>query len=240
LAFTSALAAACFVKAFGVSFFARPRSEEAEHAKEVGQAMLWGMGILAALTLVFGVLSGSITNLLIKTSFGLKSLSGGMTDSVFSLKGLQISHSWSFVSAPVISIGLVLACLIGVIAVYLVSRKNKIQIRRTWDCGHNLKPNNEITATGFSRSIIMIFQGVLKPTRQTSVEYHDDEMRYFPKRQAVDIGRCDIYEQFLYGPMKIAAHWLSEKAKKIQNGSTHLYVAYIFVTLIILLLLAVK
>ena len=35
LALTAALAAACFVKAFGITFLALPRSEDAEHAHEV-------------------------------------------------------------------------------------------------------------------------------------------------------------------------------------------------------------
>jgi hydrogenase-4 component B len=240
LAFTSALAAACFVKAFGISFLARPRSHEAEHAKEVGPAMLSGMGILALLTLIFGVFAGSISGLLAKTSLGLSALAGGKLDSVFNFKGLQTSQNFSVVSAPVIFIGLLLAVLLTAAVVYFVSRKNKVTSNRTWDCGHDIRQGMEITATGFSRSIIVIFKGLLKPTKQTSIEYHDDEMRYFPKRQSVDIGREDVYQHFLYIPIKRASYWLSELAKKIQNGNINLYILYIFLTLIILLLTAVR
>ena len=35
LALTSALAAACFIKAFGISFLGLPRSPQAEAAKEI-------------------------------------------------------------------------------------------------------------------------------------------------------------------------------------------------------------
>jgi hydrogenase-4 component B len=240
LAFTSALAAACFVKAFGISFLARPRSQEAEQAKEVAPSMLWGMGILASLTLIFGVGSGSISRLLSQTALGLKSLSVGSLDSILNFQTLQVTKSWSVVSAPAIFIGLVLAGLVVTVFVYLVSRNSKVKLNRTWDCGHDLKPNMEITATGFSRSIILIFKGVLRPTKQTSIEYHDDEMRYFPKRQAIDLGRHDVYQNFLYLPLKKASYWLSEAAKKIQNGSINLYILYVFITLIILLLVAVR
>jgi hydrogenase-4 component B len=240
LAFTSALAAACFVKAFGVSFLARPRSHEAEHAKEAGPAMLSGMGILALLTLIFGIFAGSISGLLAKTSLGLNALAGGELDSVFNFKSLQTSQNFSVVSAPVIFVGLLLAIALVVAVVYFISRKNKVTSNRTWDCGHDIRQGMEITATGFARSIIIIFKGLLKPTKQTSIEYHDDEMRYLPKRQSIDVGREDVYQHFLYIPIKRASYWLSEMAKKIQSGNVNFYILYIFATLIILLLITVR
>src|SRR2546425_1521870 len=42
LALTGALAAACFVKAFGITFLAQPRSEHARHAPEASFTMLLG------------------------------------------------------------------------------------------------------------------------------------------------------------------------------------------------------
>jgi hydrogenase-4 component B len=55
LALTSGLAAACFVKAFGVTFLALPRSEHAEHAREVEWTMRAGMALLALACLALGV-----------------------------------------------------------------------------------------------------------------------------------------------------------------------------------------
>src|SRR5206468_12521437 len=48
LALTAALAATCFVKAFGITFLALPRSEEAEGAEECDSCMLTGMAAPAA------------------------------------------------------------------------------------------------------------------------------------------------------------------------------------------------
>lgn len=45
---TGALAAACFVKAFGVAFLAKPRSEGAAHAREASGSMLAAMALPAA------------------------------------------------------------------------------------------------------------------------------------------------------------------------------------------------
>src|SRR2546428_576711 len=55
LALTGALAAACFVKAFGITFLAQPRSHHAAQAREVSPTMLWGMGLLTAACAFLGL-----------------------------------------------------------------------------------------------------------------------------------------------------------------------------------------
>ncbi len=55
LALTGALAAACFVKAFGITFLALPRSPEAENAHESPGTMIAGMGILAVSCFGLGI-----------------------------------------------------------------------------------------------------------------------------------------------------------------------------------------
>ena len=58
LALSAALAAACFVKAFGVTFLGRARTPAAERAKETDRFSLAAMFFLAALCLVAGILPG--------------------------------------------------------------------------------------------------------------------------------------------------------------------------------------
>ncbi len=55
-ALTLGLALATFVKLFGVSFLARPRSSEAEQASEVPRTMIAGMAVAGALCVMLGVL----------------------------------------------------------------------------------------------------------------------------------------------------------------------------------------
>ena len=57
LALTGALAAACFVKAYGITFLAVPRSKQAAEAIEVSPTMLAGMAILALLCILTGLFS---------------------------------------------------------------------------------------------------------------------------------------------------------------------------------------
>ena len=60
LALAAALAAACFVKAFGVVFLSRPRSPEAAAAREVDRFSLSAMFVLAALCVLAGILPGFV------------------------------------------------------------------------------------------------------------------------------------------------------------------------------------
>ncbi len=110
----------------------------------------------------------------------------------------------------------------------------------TWDCGTALQPRMEITSTGFARSIITIFKGILQPTKQTDIEYHDSDIRYFPKTKSVLLGTHDIYRSHFYKPLQEAIVKISESIKHIQSGSTNAYVAYIFIMLIVLLALYFK
>ncbi len=55
LALTGALAAACFVKAFGITFLAQPRSEAAAKAHEAPLTMLLGQGVLVAACVFLGL-----------------------------------------------------------------------------------------------------------------------------------------------------------------------------------------
>src|SRR4029079_15895605 len=55
LALTGALAAACFVKAFGISFLGQPRSEHAAHSHEVAPSMRFGMAVLTVACVVLGL-----------------------------------------------------------------------------------------------------------------------------------------------------------------------------------------
>jgi len=232
LAFTSGLAAACFVKAFGVSFLAKPRSRQAESAKEVELPMLVSMGILSTLCIVAGIFSPWMV-LLISRSLAVLGADGSALDvSPIAIHFSKISAS---LSLPVVFIfGAII--FIAVFAIMkFITRKQKEAVRIPWDCGNALTPRMEITGQGFAHSLVVIFKGILRPTRQTEVEYHDAQMRYFVKSSAVHIHVIDYYQKILYQPLHNFVLWLSHKFKIIQSGYTQLYILYIFITLIFLL-----
>jgi hydrogenase-4 component B len=71
LALTAALAIACFVKATGMSFLARPRSPGASDAREVARSMRGAMAFLATACVVVGLGAGRVQRVLADVSDGV-------------------------------------------------------------------------------------------------------------------------------------------------------------------------
>jgi len=240
LGLTGGLALACFVKAFGATFLARPRSDEARHAHESSWWMRLGMVGLGTLCLVLGVASAPITQAL--QSIG-QSITGAVETAtrVSALQTLHVGSNYAAVSSAML-FGLLLIVPMGVwlVVKYGVYRQQKESLALTWDCGTSLNERMEITSTGFARSIVMIFQGVLRPTMQKRLEYSSTAAsRYLPKSREVTLTVGDLYRKYTYNPLYAFALAVSNRAKVIQNGSVNSYVLYIFAILVITLMVAV-
>ncbi len=237
LAFTGGLAAMCFVNVFGATFLARPRSPEVYHAKESNVTLRIGMFALAALTLVIGITAGTVTNILSGVANDLAIFRSSPPAYYSTPLTVGLKNNFASISMPFIFISLVLVSAIIFFIVFLFTRKRKIKFGTTWDCGTTLSPRMEITATGFANSIIAIFRGVLKPTKQVSIKYRDENMRYFPKTETVKLGTKDIYRGYFYRPLHIFTIKVSEYVKRIQSGNINMYILYILLTLIAILLI---
>lgn len=235
LAFTGGLAAMCFVRAFGITFLARPRSESVRHARESGFALRIGMAVLAVLTIIIGFTAGSITNTVSDVVSGLSAFNSYEPAFFSNIYTVGLRSGFASISMPLILASLIVTIILTFFAVYLVSRNRKTTIGRTWDCGTTLGPRMEITGTGFSHSIVTIFRGALKPTKQTSIEYRDEDMRYFQKSSTVELGIQDIYNRYFYQPVHMLILRASEYVKRIQSGNINMYILYILAILIALL-----
>ncbi len=135
-ALTSALSAACFVKAFGSVFLALPRSKESEDAREVSLPMLAGPAILAAACVILGVFAFQIL-----AAFGY---------------ALPIPDMF-LVSVLL----LIMAALTYVVLYFTASRE--VRISETWGCGAKSQPSStEYTGHGFSEPIVTIFSSIYR------------------------------------------------------------------------------
>lgn len=239
LAFTGGLAAACFVKAFGATFLARPRSEEVKHAHEVAVPLRLGSSILALLTIIIGVSAGYVTKVISNVVVQLRNINGTTLPGFTSFTTVRV-NGFSTISMPMIFLALTAALATVSAAVIYFTRKRKIKTELTWDCGTDLTPRMEITATSFSRSIISVFANVLRPTRQHEIEYHDTDNRYFPKLSTIHLGLNDVYHSTFYRPLREFVTDISERVRKIQSGNMNTYILYIFITLIGLLYFIVR
>ncbi len=236
LAFTGGLALACFVKAFGTIFLARPRSSEVNHARESSIYLKMSMGSLAILSLLFGLLSGFVSASIEKVGRGLSIFNEVSSFVSVSPFGNISAGNLPSISGPLM-FGSLVVIILGVLFAtkYFVYGEQKIKIGNTWDCGIDLTPRMEITSAGFAHSIITIFKGVLKPSLQHDVEYHDADIRYLPETRTVTLSVRDVYHQYLYRPLNILVEVLSKKAKKIQSGNINAYILYIFIALLVAL-----
>ena len=108
-----------------------------------------------------------------------------------------------------------------------------------WDCGlPGLTADNEYTATAFSKPLRLIFSAFYRPNREIRPEY--DVSPYYPSVIRFESGIEATFEKRLYDPLKDWVFGLSRRMRAIQAGSIHAYLAYIFVTLILLLLFGVR
>jgi hydrogenase-4 component B len=234
LALTGALAAACFVKAFGITFLALPRSTHAEHAHESPLTMITGMSILTAFCFALGIgaswflpVFDGITRQFVHAAAGPElTLANGFAMSAGLTRGGSVSTA---------VIALLLLLIAAVPAVVFVWRSRPKSFGPTWDCGlPGLAPENEYTATAFSKPLRMVFAALYKPRREIQAVF--DVSPYFPKAIHFESEIEPTFEKRLYQPVQRLVYWVSNNMRAIQAGSIHLYLAYIFVTLIVLLL----
>jgi hydrogenase-4 component B len=94
---------------------------------------------------------------------------------------------------------------------------------------------NEYTATAFSKGLRMIFSSLYRPRREIQAVF--DVSPYYPKAIHFRSEIEPTFEKRLYAPVKNLIVWLSTKMWAVQAGSVHAYLAYIFITLVVLLLL---
>jgi hydrogenase-4 component B len=241
LALTGGLALACFVKAFGATFLARPRTQAMSSARESSWWMQTGMVGLTILCIALGLGAGQVI-------VALQAISQHVTRTADIVplasntpwQALSLAPHSTIISAPVIATALAIGTLAAWLwSKYGVYRRQKIETGLTWDCGTDLTGRMEITSTGFARSIILIFQGILRPTIQHTLEYDDAASRYTPKSRSVDLHITDVYRKYTYTPIYEFSMNISRRVKAIQNGNLNAYVLYIFMILVVLLLVGV-
>jgi hydrogenase-4 component B len=238
LALTGALAAACFVKAFGITFLAQPRSEHARQAHEASLTMVLGQGILTALCVILGLFPALLLKLLDPVT---QQLTGQQLSAQLSVAGGLVLSTGVPAAGTISMMGITLAGL-GLLVVPLVlwaafGRRAKTRIGPTWDCGlQGLTPQMEYTATGFSKPIRMIFKALFRPRSEVQREY--DFSPYFTTTIHFESHVEEVFQTRIYRPLNRLVLRLSRRLRALQAGSIQAYLIYIFITLVLLLLFA--
>jgi hydrogenase-4 component B len=208
-ALTSALAAACFVKAFGIVFLAMPRSDKARNAREVPRYMLIGPAILAALCIILGVFSYQI----------------------FQYLGYQPPVP------NLLAVSLILLVFLAIVAAVIYRFANRGSRRAdTWSCGLPAPDcQTEYTASGFSEPILTFFKPIYRTRKHIQRNFWDNYSSVF-KNGAADIHVMKVFEEKIYLPVARGVQSLSRLVSGAQNVDLDTFILYSFITVIILVI----
>jgi hydrogenase-4 component B len=217
LALIGGLAAACFAKVYGVAFLGRPRSPEAEQAREVPLPMSAAMVLLAAACVAIGVAPG----------FLLRPLAAAVHDfvrgGVLPEPAFAIARVIPWVAVAVVA----LVVLLGLL-------RSAVRVTRTWACGWpGLDTRMQYTSTAFSKPLRKVFAHVYRPER--TVEVAPADRTYFPTAISYRSVRTTSFERILYRPGVDAIIAAAHRLRRLQTGNIQVYLLYIFLALVALL-----
>ncbi|MDQ6973152.1 MAG: hydrogenase 4 subunit B [Mariprofundaceae bacterium] len=233
LALAGALAATCFIKAFGVVFLGRPRSDMASHAHEVNHWMRLGMAIPAVFCLLLGVfpilfipLLDHVSQLLLQVSLAETVHAHGW----LWLTPVDITHA-SY-SAPVVLLGML---VLGGVAFWLLHPKGS-NLRRTalWSCGNPLvNTRMQYTATSFSQPLRRILSGIYQAEEAVHIERRQHTLLTTSVRYTTQVQ--DVVVKKLYQPIAEYILTLARRLDRRHQQDIRSYLAYTFYTILFLL-----
>lgn len=234
LALTGALAAACFVKAFGVTFLGHWRGHHMPRVHEADWFMRSGM-ILAALTcLLLGVLPTFFIDWMDIIPEQLVGTKIRASSGIYGWLWLApVARERASYSGPIVFAGI----LIVVVAAYLILHVRPGAIHRApvWDCGFGkLNPRMQYNATSFSMPIRRIFGFLFNIKEQLKLTPRGIHSA-FPKRLNYYLRIRDYFWGWLYKPVVEFSFRVSRRVGRLQQGRIQAYLIYSFITILVLL-----
>lgn len=236
LALTGGLAATVFVKAFGITFLAIPRSPAAERAHEAPVSMRIGMGILALTCAGLGLAAVRVVPALAAVLVGPAGQSipvGEFGDGIF----LSIPGGAARMSPALIALGLILITGGVWLAVRVFASRRPVRVSATWGCGRVVQtPRMEYTSTAFAEPLRRVFAELYRPTEDLSIDFHP-ESKYFVQSIEYRSAIVPWFERYLYAPLVTRVRRWGFRARALQSGSAHAYLTYLVIALLGLLTL---
>jgi formate hydrogenlyase subunit 3/multisubunit Na+/H+ antiporter MnhD subunit len=238
VALTTGLGIAAMVKAFGVGFLARPRSADAEAAREAPASMLTGMALAAAACTVFAVAPAALGPVLSHVLAALPTVGGGAAGPALGTY-LRLPGIPGSMSPGLIAAGLVIAVLLALgLSRWGSRRRPAPAVLPLWACGaESLSPRMQYTATSFAEPLQRVFDNVLQPDTDVEVT-HLGESRYLIEKITYRTLMTDPWEKHLYSPAVRALTTWAQWVRRAHPGSVHLYLAYGALGLLVVLVIA--
>jgi formate hydrogenlyase subunit 3/multisubunit Na+/H+ antiporter MnhD subunit len=233
LACSAALAAACFVKAFGSTFLGRPRATAAAQARETDRWSLAAMALLALVCLLAGILPGTVLDLLGPV---VEPFCGGRLP-------LQAANRWLQI-VPVAAErssynGLLVFVMIAAAATVTAATIHRLAsgaLRRApaWDCGYpDPSPLTQYTSDSFAQPIRRVFGTLVFRARET--------VRMPPPGviapASLHVQMHDPVWDAGYAPLRGMVMYAADRLNRLQFLTIRRYLMLVFGALILLLII---
>ncbi|MCX6552720.1 MAG: proton-conducting transporter membrane subunit, partial [Acidobacteria bacterium] len=233
LALTGGLAAATFVKAFGIPFLAIARSGHAAQAHEAAWPMRLGMTALALACPLRAILTIPVLSTINGVLAGLAGMPPASASFALGLT-VQTPHDMARVS-PIAIMAVLTGVLVASWLAVRVAARRSCRITETWGCGRITQtPRMEYTSTAFAEPLRRIFGELYRPTDDVSIVVHPDAP-YHVRAMTFRTELHPWFQRMLYGPLIRATQAAAGCVRALQSGSINAYLAYIVGVLVVLL-----
>lgn len=257
LALTAALAITCFVKACGIAFLGRARSEKAQRAAEAPFSMRLGMGLLAVLCLLLGVLAPVVIPVIDRAAAVLahQGVAGAVVPAVYTqpenfktlvllggnfLRGIlpapgavvvPANPDFSSIAPTYLIFALPAAMLFGAFLARLLGGRTQVERGPVWaGAGEKYTPRNQYSATAYSNPVLVLFGSIYRPEVNVVSRYFSlDKFRL-----ATNYERRirPFFELHLYRPLVGIILKAGRLLLWVQSGRINQYLAYMLLFLV--------
>ncbi len=232
LALSAALAAACFVKAFGVTFLGRARTNAAQSAHETDRFSLSAMFAFAALCLIAGILPGLFIDVLAPVVKNLVGDRMPVQSGINWLSIVPIAESRSSYNGLLVFLFIAASASLAAFAIHRLA-SDVVRKAPAWDCGFpDANPATQYTAASFAQPIRRVY-GVFAFRAHERVDMPaPGDIR--PARLTVEMH--DLVWEFIYDPITRAVEFLAQRLNRLQFLTIRQYLSIVVGALVFLLL----
>jgi len=232
LALSAALAAACFVRAYGITFLGRPRRAFSPLPTETDGFSRAAMILLGCLCLVAGVLPGLFIDALAPVTTALIGAHMPQQSDLQWLSIVPIAASRSSYDGLLVFLFMVIS---GTLAASAIHRLASDRVRRApaWDCGYpDPSPATQYTAMSFAEPIRRVFGTTVFRAKEIVDLPPPGDIR----AAQLKVEMRDLIWDFIYVPIAEAVSVTADRLNPLQFLTIRQFLSLVFGALVILLL----
>ncbi|MCP5150113.1 MAG: hydrogenase 4 subunit B [Ectothiorhodospiraceae bacterium] len=232
LALAAALAAACFVRAFGVVFLGRPRTPAAMRAAEVDRASLAAMVALVVLCVLAGIVPGVLIDALAPVTSALLDARLPTQAALGWLTVVPIAEGRSSYNGLLVFVFIAVSAWLTVRVVHRLA-SDRLRRGPAWDCGFpDASPLTQYASGSFAQPIRRVFGTTVFAARETVEMPPPGDGRAARHRVTL----LDPAWRWIYDPITAAVAGASLRLNAMQFLTIRRYLGMVFLALVGLLL----